>query len=156
MMKGAFESDSVYTSYAPDNVPTPVGFGEFKDNPDTWFYVCEFRDMLDELPSVSELVNIFPKVHRTNIGKSPTRKFGFSVPTHLANIPNDNTWQDTWEEFFTQLMRSMYESKKKTQGVDEELDGLFDALCNKVIPRLLRTLETGARSIEPCLIHSDL
>ena len=156
MMKGAFESDSVYASYAPDNVPTPIAFGEFKDDPDTWFYVCEFHDMLDKLPDVSELVNIVSKVHRASMGKSPTGKFGFGVPTHLANIPNDNTWQDTWEKFFTQAMQSMYNFEKQTQGVDEELDGLFDALCNKVIPRLLRPLETGGHSIEPCLVHSDL
>jgi protein-ribulosamine 3-kinase len=103
MMTGAFESDSVYASYAPDNVPTPVGFGEFKDKPNAWFYVCELHDMLDELPDANELVNIVSKVHRTSMGKSPTRKFGFGVPTHLANIPNDNTWQDTWEKLFTRL-----------------------------------------------------
>lgn len=53
-------------------------------------------------------------------------------------------------------MQSMYEFEKRTHGEDEELDGLFDALCNTVIPRLLRPLETGGRSIDPCLIHSDL
>lgn len=50
----------------------------------------------------------------------------------------------------------MYEFEKSTQGVDEEMDSLFDALCNKVIPSLLRPLETNGRSIEPCLVHSDL
>ncbi|KAH8597393.1 Fructosamine kinase-domain-containing protein [Bisporella sp. PMI_857] len=156
MMEGAFLSDSVYASYAPENVPTPIGFGELKNEPGTWFYVCEFHDMVDELPDVMGLVNIVAKVHRASMGKSPTGKFGFAVPTHLANIPNNNTWQDTWEKWFTQAMQSMYEFEKKTHGVDEELDRLFDALCNKVIPRLLRPLETGGRSIEPCLIHSDL
>jgi protein-ribulosamine 3-kinase len=134
MMHGAFESDSVYSSYAPDNMPKPVGFGEFKDEPGSWFYVCEFHDMLDELPDVSELVDIVAKVHRASMGNSPTGKFGFDAPTHLANIPNDNSWQDTWEAFFKQLMQSMYEHEKLTQGPDEELDYLFDALCNKVIP----------------------
>jgi protein-ribulosamine 3-kinase len=156
MMYGAFQSDSAYSSYAPDNMPKPIGFGEFKDEPGSWFYVCEFHDMLDEVPDVSELVDIVAKVHRASMGNSPTGKFGFDAPTHLANIPNDNTWQDTWEAFFTQLMQSMYEHEKLTQGEDEELDGLFDALCKKVIPRLLRPLESGGRSIKPCLIHSDL
>ena len=50
----------------------------------------------------------------------------------------------------------MYRFEKETQGVDEELDGLFDALCTEVIPRLLRPLETGGRFIEPCLVHSNL
>lgn len=53
-------------------------------------------------------------------------------------------------------MQAMYEFEKQTQGEDEELDNLFDALCKEVIPRLLRPLETGGRSIKPCLVHSDL
>jgi hypothetical protein len=112
--------------------------------------------MVDDLPDNRDLVNIVAKVHRASMGKSPTGKFGFAVPTHLANIPNDNTWQDTWEKWFTQAMQSMYEFEKQAQGADEELDGLFDALCKKVIPRLLRPLETGGRSVEPCIVHSDL
>jgi len=156
MIEGAFESDSVYSSYAPENMPTPIGFGEFKEDPDTWFYVCEFHNMIDKLPDIDDLVNIVAKVHRDSMGKSPTGKFGFAVPTHLANIPNDNTWQDTWEKFFTQAMQYMYEFEKTTQGVDKEMESLFDALCNKVIPCLLRPLETNGRSIVPCLVHSDL
>jgi protein-ribulosamine 3-kinase len=59
-------------------------------------------------------------------------------------------------ETLYQAMKAMYEAEKQTQGVDEALDSLFHALCNKVIPRLLRPLETGGRSIKPCLIHSDV
>ncbi|KAJ4302694.1 hypothetical protein N0V90_001584 [Kalmusia sp. IMI 367209] len=156
MMEGAYSSDKAYSEFASGHIPEPIGFGEFKEDPDTWFYVSEFHDMVDELPDVKDFVNIVSKVHRASMGKSPTGKFGFAVPTHLANIPNDNSWQDSWETYFTQLMKAMYVFEKQTQGEDEELERLFDALCNKVIPRLLRPLETGGRSIEPCLIHSDL
>lgn len=155
-MEGAFQSDSAYSTYAPNNVPTPIGFGNFKDQPNTWFYLCEFHDMIEELPDAGELVKIVAKVHQDSMGKSPTGKYGFAVPTHLANIPNNNTWQDTWEKWFTQAMQDLYIMEQVTQGVDEKLDALFDALCTKVIPRLLRPLETGGRTIQPCLVHSDL
>lgn len=156
MMEGAYKSDSTYAFYAPENVPTPIGFGEFKDEPGTWFYICEYHNMVDKLPEVESLINIVAKVHKASMGKSPTGKFGFAVPTHLAIIPNNNTWQDTWEKWFLQAMKSMYEFEKQAQGVDGEMDYLFDEICNKVIPRLLRPLETGGRSIVPCLVHSDL
>ncbi|USP81315.1 hypothetical protein yc1106_08589 [Curvularia clavata] len=131
------------------NVPKPTGFGEFKDEPGTWFYVCEFHDMLNQVPEVYELVAIVAKVHRASMGNSPTGKFGFDTTTHLANIPNDNAWQDTWEAFFMKLMKSIYEHETLTQGEDKELDSLLDALCKNVIPRLLRPLESGGRSIKP-------
>ena len=37
-----------------------------------------------------------------------------------------------------------------------ELQTLFGQLISKVIPRLLRPLETGGRQIKPCLVHGDL
>jgi fructosamine-3-kinase len=45
---------------------------------------------------------------------------------------------------------------KSLNLANEGVDDLFDALCNKVIPRLLRPLETGDNCIQPCLIHSDI
>jgi protein-ribulosamine 3-kinase len=41
-------------------------------------------------------------------------------------------------------------------GQNDDLDELKKHLFEKVIPRLLRPLETGGRSITPCLIHTDL
>ncbi|KAF2247414.1 hypothetical protein BU26DRAFT_532061 [Trematosphaeria pertusa] len=98
--------------------------------------------MVDEVLDVKAFVDIVAKVHRASMGKSPNGKFGFA--------------QDSWEKWYTQAMQAMYEFEKQTQGEDEELDNLFDALCKEVIPRLLRPLETGGRSIKPCLVHSDL
>jgi len=112
--------------------------------------------MVDELPEVKSFVNIVAQVHKDSMGKSPNGKYGFAVPTHLANIPNDNTWQSSWEIWYTKAMEKMFEFENATHGADEELQGLFDELRAKVIPRLLRPLETGGRSIQPCLIHSDL
>ena len=43
-----------------------------------------------------------------------------------------------------------------SQGPDVELRMLFDQIVSKVIPRLLRPLETGGRQIKPCLVHGDL
>ena len=36
------------------------------------------------------------------------------------------------------------------------LEGLDTAMIDKVIPRLLRPMETGGRSIKPSLVHGDL
>ncbi|KAF2647316.1 hypothetical protein K491DRAFT_723543 [Lophiostoma macrostomum CBS 122681] len=155
-MEGAFLSESAYHSYALSHVPTPVGYGEFKERPGTWFYLCEFRDMINVVLDVEKLVSLVVKVHKASMGKSPRGQYGFEVPTHLANLFVDNTWKDSWERWFTQAMRTMYDLEKQAQGQDDELDDLFLGLCDRVIPRLLRPLETGGRTIKPCLIHSDL
>ena len=110
--------------------------------------------MLDEIPIPHSLVSIIASVHQNSMGKDD--RYGFSVPTHLANIPNDNSWQSSWEIFFAQMMVRMFEVEGEAHDRDEELEELKESMLGKVIPRLLRPLETGGRSIKPCLIHSDI
>lgn len=46
--------------------------------------------------------------------------------------------------------------EQESQGLNQELLDMSNKFINKVIPRLLRPLVTGGRSIKPCLIHGDL
>ncbi|KAI4705142.1 hypothetical protein J4E81_000021 [Alternaria sp. BMP 2799] len=114
------------------------------------------KRMMEEKLDPSTFVDIITGVHKASMGKSPLGKYGFHIPTHLAHVPNDNTWEDSWEVWYNRAMQTMYDLEKSKYGVDEELEVIFEALRSKVIPRLLRPLETGGRSIEPCLLHSDL
>jgi protein-ribulosamine 3-kinase len=53
-------------------------------------------------------------------------------------------------------MEEMIEREQLTQGPCPEIDKLQKLLVEKVIPRLLRPLESNGRSIRPCLVHGDL
>lgn len=156
MMHGTFESERIMHTYAPQNVPEPIAWGTYKSLPDTHFYICTFHDMLEDLPDMRQLGILISTIHKKTMGKSPGGRYGFQVTTHLANIPNDNSWCDTWEAWFTNAMRRMLQVEEKSHGQDEELQKLTKDLFEKVIPRLLRPLETEGREIKPCLIHSDL
>ena len=50
----------------------------------------------------------------------------------------------------------MLQLEEEARGSSEELKELSEQLLEKVIPRLLRPLETGPIALEPCLIHGDL
>jgi protein-ribulosamine 3-kinase len=156
LMLGCFESEKDVYVYLPNNVPKPIAFGSYSSDPDVHFFMAEFHDMTDDLPDVHQLSVLIAKLHRDSMGKSPNGKYGYHVATHLGNIANDNTWTDTWEEFFTVAMRRMLMLEEKSHGQDPELTELSKALFEKVIPRLMRPLETGGRSIQPCLVHSDI
>ena len=156
MMLGTFESENVLHSFAPTSVPKPIAWGTYKSEPDSHFYMCDFHDMTDDLPDIRKFCAIVAKIHRDSMGKSPNGKYGFHVTTHLAYVENDNTWRDSWEEWYVAAMKRMLEEEENSHGSDPELSELTAALFDKVIPRLLRPLETGGREIKPCLIHSDL
>lgn len=53
-------------------------------------------------------------------------------------------------------MKQVLELELETKGPDPEFDMLVPALFDKVIPRLLRPLESEGRSVKPSLVHGDL
>ena len=53
-------------------------------------------------------------------------------------------------------MARMFEVEEKAQARDEDFGVLKAAALNSVIPLLLRLLKIGGRSIQPCLVHSNL
>ncbi|KAL9029153.1 MAG: hypothetical protein Q9180_007063 [Flavoplaca navasiana] len=154
MMRGTFESEKMMYLFAPNNVPKPVAWGTYKKEPEKHFYICDFVDMTDDLPDIQSFCALVARVHLDSMGKST--KYGFPITTHLANIGNDNSWSDSWEKWYARALKRMLEEEEESHGPDENLAILTAGLFEKVIPRLLRPLETGGRHIKPCLIHSDL
>lgn len=156
-MEGTFESEKAFYDYIPDNVPKPIAWGSYQSDLNMYFYLAEYHDMIDETPDSSQFVDIVVKFHGDSMGKAPNGRFGFHVPTHLANIPNDNGWEDTWEAFYTKAMRRMFELEVVSHGSgDFEFEDLKEKMLRNVIPRLLRPMESGGRTVTPCLVHSDL
>lgn len=154
MAKGEYEGDKAMHAVIPNNVPKPLAHGTYEKDPNRHFYLCEFHEMDDEMPSAQQFVAVVAELHKKSV--SPTGKFGFNCTTHAGNHPLQNEWCDNWEEFFTRQLREEVEWERGVQGQDSEMDELLEALFSKVIPRLLRPLQTGGRSIKPSLCHGDL
>jgi protein-ribulosamine 3-kinase len=62
----------------------------------------------------------------------------------------------SWEECFTLGLKAEFEQEERTHGPDAEMRRLRDEFFDKVIPRLLRPLETEGRKVTPRLVHGDL
>lgn len=107
MMEGTFESEKTVHSFAPENVPAPLGWGSYKSVPNMCFYVCDFVNMTDDLPDPAEFGKTLASLHKNSMGKSPNG-YGFHKTTHLAFVPSDNTWATSWTEWFSNAMRKMF------------------------------------------------
>ena len=92
MMEGAFAAETAIYSAIPEHTPKPLAWGTYKSQPDVHFYICDFVDMLDNVPDPRSWGETIARLHQNSVGKSPCSKFGFHVTTHLANVPVDNTW----------------------------------------------------------------
>lgn len=164
----------------PDFCPRPQAWGTFKSNPDLHFLLCDFREMDQDVPEMDRFTSMLAEFHSTSSTMSPNGKYvswwlfhcriprlslininslitqGFHCTTYNGNLAQDNTWTDTWEEYYKNNIIRMLQLEKEARGPSTELEELSKPFLEKVIPRLLRPLETGGNSLKPCLIHGDL
>ncbi|KAK8066273.1 Fructosamine kinase-domain-containing protein [Apiospora hydei] len=155
MMHGEYESMKVLHKTMPELVPNPIAWGTYFTAKDIHFLLCEFHDM-DEGPcSLDTLPELLAELHKK--GVSPTGQFGFPIATYQGRLPQDPTWCDTWEECFSRNLDIMFEHELQAQGPgDAELAELRRTVMTRVVPRLLRPMESGGRRVVPRLIHGDL
>ncbi|KAK7959702.1 fructosamine/ketosamine-3-kinase [Apiospora aurea] len=154
MAMAEFECQRTLMQYIPEHVVSPIAWGRFQEDPTKAFYLTHFRYLHEKLPTTQQLLPIVKKLHLSST--SPTGKFGFPVTTFWGPPPMDNSWTDSWEEYFTRKFRAALEYGQQPHGRDDELCELGDQFIQKVIPRLLRPLQTDGRSIKPTLCHGDL
>lgn len=154
MMHGEFTSMTTLHETLPEFIPKPLAWGTYRSDTNIHFFLCQFVDMDDELCSLDTFPKLVAEIH--NKGVSPTGKFGFPVTTYQGRLPQDPTECDTWEECFTRNIHIMFEHELASQGHDEEFVSLREQVMAKVIPRLLRPMETLGRKLVPRLVHGDL
>jgi len=82
--------------------------------------------------------------------------FGFHVTPFYGPPPMIVDWTINWEHFWTREFRSGLTYAQKMRGRNPELVQVADEFIAKVVPRLLRPLQTGGRNIKPSLCHGDL
>ncbi|KAI1804299.1 Fructosamine kinase-domain-containing protein [Daldinia bambusicola] len=158
MTQSEFQCMSRIHDMAPDLVPEPIASGTFSSVPDVHFFLCEFRRMTGTISPPSALAARIAELHRRSgdRGGPILVKFGSDVPTFHGNVRVDHGWSGSWEEYFARTTRVLFELEQEVQGSNDEVREMISPFFDKVIPRLLRPLETGGRSIRPSLIHGDL
>lgn len=154
MVHSEFESMKAIYNLTPEFAPKPVAWGSYKSVPNTYFFLCEYREMIEDMPDPSAFASRLARLHQTS--KSPNGKFGFHMTTYSGNQPQMTDWEPSWEAFFAKNLKFALDLEIEAKGHDPEFDELVPAIFDKVIPRLLRPLETGGRSVKPSLVHGDL
>ncbi|KAI1391832.1 Fructosamine kinase-domain-containing protein [Hypoxylon trugodes] len=154
MSEAEYEGQKALATYIPDNVITPIAWVFLEDDVSKSFFVTRFRHLEACSLSIPQFLSVIEKLHRSSV--SPTGKFGFHVTTYYGPPPMINDWTDNWEEYFIRQFWANLEYAQRERGEDPELQSLAEDFIEKVIPRLLRPLQTGGRSIKPALCHGDL
>ncbi len=81
--------------------------------------------------------------------------FGFPVPTCCGATEQDNSWDESWADFYANhRLRSVLKAGARNNGQDQELSDTVEKVAAKVVPRLLG--DDHLRGVKPVLIHGDL
>lgn len=142
----------------PEFTPRPSCLGTYESDSNIHFFLTEFIDMIEDIiPGPEEYMAPVVALHFRTKDKSPTGQFGFHANTAYGNLLQNNTWESSWEVFWTRVMKEAFEMEEHARGPhDEKLNSLKAAWFNDVLPRYLRPLESNGRSVKPCLVHADL
>lgn len=154
-LKGEFEATSAIYNIAPDFCPRPIAWGTLQNEPNAHFYLCHYYDFTGELPKPGSFCAKLARLHLKSQSSSEN-KFGFHCTTYNGDLPQDNTWFESWEACFANGLRHVLKVREERAGPDAGLDALLPALFDKVIPRLLRPMESDGRAVRPTLVHGDL
>lgn len=156
---GEYASMQEIHRVVPEFVPRPIAWGTYQNDPETHFFLCEYHDMVlarDKMPDPVAFTERLATLHQRSQNLSPEGKFGFHVPTYSGYLPQYTEWERSWEVFFSKSLRTALDLEIKANGYDQEFDVLVPVIFEKVIPRLLRPLESKGRSLKPALVHGDL
>lgn len=134
----------------PGFIAPAIAQGSMKNEPDCHFYLGRYLPIIDELVEPSSFCEQIARLHRNSV--SPNNKFGFHTVTFNGDLPQKIDYSDSWESFFADGFRHMLDINTERAGPSEELEALLPAFFEKVIPRLLRSLE---ERIKPSLVRQS-
>ena len=154
MMRGEFESLGAIHSVLPTFVPRPVSWGAFRSKPNTFYTLTTFHERAAPARDAAAFCAELAKLHTRS--RAPDGRFGFPVATFFGEVLNERQACDSWEAAFTAGLRHILGLEEEVNGVDDALAAAREELIARVVPRLLRPLETAGRRLRPALVHGDL
>jgi fructosamine-3-kinase len=154
MALAEYEGQKAIADVIPDHAVMPLAWGYFNDDKTKSWFLTRFRHLRDRTPQLENFLPVVRRLHEDSV--SPTGMFGFHVTPFYGPPPMIVDWTSNWEHFWTREFRSGLTYAQKMRGDNPELVQVADEFIAKVVPRLLRPLQTGGRNIKPSLCHGDL
>lgn len=153
-MNSEYKAMCLLHEVMPEMTPKPIACGTYREIPETHFFLSSFVNMSKKIPNVSDFPELVARLHKR--GESPDGKFGFPHVMCVGTRPMPVPPCESWEECFTRMIQDEFDREDRVQGIDTEISALKSNIMDKVVPRLLRPLESNGRTVVPTLVHGDL
>lgn len=168
MFEGEHASLAAIHSVVPSLCPNSYGFGALKSTLSEYFLVTDFLDFaglssksqVTRRKDTDSLASKLAKLHTTPAPIPQEHRkpmFGFPVKTCCGDTAQDNSFTETWSDFYANHRLRFIGKQCQRNGSDAELDRMIETTASVVVPRLLREGHLGAQNgIKPVIVHGDL
>lgn len=151
----------------PTLCPESFGHGQFAEEPSKSFLVTDFLDLAGRRAASSagsEVQSLAAKLAKLHTTAAPTPEgydkpmFGFPVTTCCGDTPQDNTFEESWADFYANhRLRFILSRAEASNGKDADLRNLVEKTASQVVPRLIGDDHlNGGKRITPVVVHGDL
>lgn len=137
----------------PKSTPGAIAYGTFERDPALHYYLTNRIEYSGTVPAPEDLGAQLARLHIST--SAFDKDFGYQITTYNGDLPLNNEWTKTWEEFFSRQFRHVFDLYIKRGGPWTEAQALLPATLEKVIPWLFRPMEVDGRSVKPCLLYGD-
>ncbi|KAK4211566.1 Fructosamine kinase-domain-containing protein [Rhypophila decipiens] len=171
MLEADYESTVAMEEIIPSNTFRVIARGCYAlEEPEkTYFLLFDYKELakpqevypvrlgqaIARLHTKSRASDHYPPKNTALGGK----EFGFDRQTCCHTFQQYHEWSLAWHEFVAKHTEKLLKSelsKWEEERRSDEHEQLCVALVERVIPRLLRPLETDGRTIDPVLVHGNL
>ncbi|KAK3387384.1 fructosamine-3-kinase [Podospora didyma] len=154
MFRGEHASLNAIHDAVPNFCPRSHAHGALQSSAGKFFLVTDFLDLGSSAPGGSGL-SLAAKLAKLHTTPAPTSKFGFPVPTCCGATEQNNSWKDSWAEFYANnRLRTILREGVKQHGADKELADAVEKVAGSVVPRLLG--DGHLKDVVPVVVHGDL
>lgn len=138
-------------SITPELISEPIAWGTYTSDPTAHFFACRYVAFTLHPRPAPVLTSLVAQLHSRAV--SPTGGFGSLQVTYGGCNPLFFPRSASWGESFPWGLDAIFTMEEETHGVDAKMTRLREGLMTKVIPRILRPLETEGRVPTPRLAH---